>query len=427
MQAVWVSCYGVLGGRLRTYRTIGCRFGQQARRCFSKPLGLFAACVLPILLSQPHQLRATEFSLPKSSFTARPQAVATSGNDANKHGVTRSDFSIRESGYWTCEGTLTRCIYWIDNERVIFNGARPDDIEIAADGRRTWRHAIYIWNLKTDQVEKYADSTRAALCYADGYVRYSRIEGEDIVVLAGRLGNEVETQRVRKGTSGNTSVRDSTWNTELSCGSYRPLQPPHQLPGRKLALREGHGFLYLGTIETPRDRQEPLLYFQHQSAAGIRLPILRWQARLGEITTTPFRNSYLIYPDQIDGRSDRCLPEGFSQRIYRLMTDGKVEAIHLPSRKEIRCHIDVRGFTEVRTGITARVNTGRLSTSGLHLVRGDSVTNIVQGWTSNSNVSPDGCRMAVGVSSPSDPRKPVTAEFNRGHLKVIDFCAKRGM
>src|SRR5687767_2668722 len=60
----------------------------------------------------------------------------------------KSEFPILESGYWTCESGSRRCIYWLDNERIIFNGSRPDDIELTSDGRRVWRHAIYIWNLK---------------------------------------------------------------------------------------------------------------------------------------------------------------------------------------------------------------------------------------------------------------------------------------
>jgi len=34
--------------------------------------------------------------------------------------------------------------------------------------------------------------------------------------------------------------------------------------------------------------------------------------------------------------------------------------------------------------------------------------------------------LAVAVSSPDDPRKPVSAEFLRGHLKVLEFCVGKG-
>src|SRR5687768_2042409 len=101
----------------------------------------------------------------------------------------KSEFPILESGYWTCEAPKGgSCVYWLDNHRVIFNGAKPGDMETLPDGRRVSRHAIYIWDLRTNSVTKYADAARSVLCHADGYIRYTRKDGLYNVVLAGALG-----------------------------------------------------------------------------------------------------------------------------------------------------------------------------------------------------------------------------------------------
>jgi hypothetical protein len=209
----------------------------------------------------------------------------------------------------------------------------------------------------------------------------------------------------------------------LSCGQYQP-QPPYPLVGVKIALKKGHGFLFLGTRKTPSSAKANVQYFQDGSIEAIDLPLQRWQINASEIRPVDFRRAYLLLGDQIYNRSDRCVPEGFRRRVYRMSLNGSIESIHLPSRRELRCHVESRGISEVRSGLTVHINTGRLASSYLYLVRGDQVTTILKGRISSSAVSPNGCKLAVGLSSADDPRRPVTAEFYRGHLKTIEFCGK---
>ena len=56
--------------------------------------------------------------------------------------IAATTFPIQESGYWSCEDARDRCVYWLDNERIIFNGSDPSDTESTSDGRQVWRHAI---------------------------------------------------------------------------------------------------------------------------------------------------------------------------------------------------------------------------------------------------------------------------------------------
>jgi hypothetical protein len=337
----------------------------------------------------------------------------------------KSKFPIRESGYWTCEAPIGGCVYWLDNERVIFNGAKPGDMENLPDGRRVSKHAIYIWNLKTNTVTKYADAAKSVLCYADGHIRYSRKDGSYTVVLAGPFGKEAELSRTHDKDRFDKRGEEFTYLNRFSCKTYKQSEIS-PLPGARIPLKEGHGYLYLGASNSPDDHKKSIVYYPPQQPQGITLPLARWQVRSTQIKAIDFRRSYLLIGDQIYNRSDRCLPEGFSRRVYRLSLNGQIEAIDLPPRKELRCYVEWGGLNEVRVGITAHVNTGRLDSSYLYLIQNEQLRTIARGRVSDSAVSPNGCRMAVGVSSTNDSHKPVTAEFYRGHLKVIEFCIEGG-
>jgi len=341
----------------------------------------------------------------------------------SKPRLTASEFLVRESGYWTCELGRGPCVYWLNNEQVIFNGSKPGDTETVGDGRTVSRHAIYVWNLKDGTVTKYADAERAVLCYADGYISYSRREPPYIMSMAGPFGNESEISR--RGEKERITLRGSevTWLNPFTCKSYKQSDIS-SLPGTRVPLKNGHGFLYLGLRHSADERAKPVIFYPEGTTKGVELPIARWQVSSSNITATEFNNSYILTGDQIVNRSDRCVPKGFSRRAYRLRVTGTVETISLPPREELRCHVEVGGMREVRKGITVYVNTGKLESSRLYLISQGELTEVVRGWISSARVSPDGCRMALGVSSSDDPRKPPTAPFYRGHLKVIDFCAK---
>lgn len=336
-------------------------------------------------------------------------------------------FPIRESGYWTCHAGRGHCVYWLDNERIIFNGSEPTDLETLPGGhrqggRREWRHAIYIWDLKTGEVTKHTDADRASLCHADGYIRYSRTTGDDVVVLAGAIGKEVEVARRKKKEPEETQG----WNTRFSCGRYRP-QTPSSPRGLKVALKEGHGFLDFGALGPPAERREPVVYFPGDSRAGINLPVARWQLSPVKVVRSDFDDSYLLYgPARRDEGAgvDMCPPNVVERRIYRLTIDGKLSTIPIPAARKLRCYFSFVGVS--RAGVLMEVGAGHatnLNASILYLLREGRIEEVARGVAMDEVVSPNGCFLALGISSNADPKKPPSA-MSRGHLKVIDFCAK---
>jgi hypothetical protein len=335
--------------------------------------------------------------------------------------LTKTGFRIQESEYWTCLSGRGSCVYWLDNDRVIFNGSRPNDLETTPDGRQVSRHAIYIWDLKSGSVTKHADAGRAFLCYAGGYIRYERKEPPYTLHIAGTFGKEEEISRTNDKQP---SRSEMTWTNRFTCRTYRQSEIS-PLPGAKVPLREGHGFIYLGMHSLGPERMDPVIYYPEGNQKGIELPIARWQVTLFNITSTDFDNSYILTGNQLPHSSDRCVPKGFSRRVYRLRLNGSLETISLPPRESLRCYVEVGGVREVRTGLTVYINNGRINGSALYLVHQNRMEKVTSGWIPDARVSPNGCRMAAGISTDDDPLKPPAPSY-RGHLKVIDFCTKGG-
>lgn len=363
------------------------------------------------------------------SFWSASESVARVLKDSGNSGLRKSGFPIRESGYWTCERLRTHCIYWMDNDRIMFNGVKRGDFEVTSEGRNVPRHAIYVWDLRSGVVTKYADAAKGSLCFVDGYIRYRRIEGDEAVVMAGLLGRENEVERRKRSERGEPDPEESGWNrqewgwnTDLSCYKHRP---PHLEPlaGLKIALKEGHGFLYVGTRDSADDRRKPIVYFT-EKAAQIRLPAMRWQISTSSIRRSEFDNSYVFWGRAEPDWNDACLRPGAERKIFRLTPDGRTEEISIPANEEVRCHVNY--FALVRTGVVVQSGAGHvrnLDLSRLFLLQDGRIKEVARGTVSDQSVSPDGCRMAVGISSNDDPGKP-RAALNAGHLKVIDFCAK---
>jgi hypothetical protein len=333
-------------------------------------------------------------------------------------------FVVRESGYWTCETGPSPCVYWLDDSRVIFNGAKPDDILLSQEGRRVWNHANYIWNLNTNAVSRYGDARRATLCYADGYVRYERQEGDEFVTYAGPIGREAAIRRRAKNEPVRQAEEEIGWNTQLSCGAYLP-RSPYPLSGQKIGLKKGHGFLYLGD-QTRDSKSKPVGYFRHGASTSLDLPIARWQLSPATVVPSRIDASYLLFGPQRShqGAGWNLCPEVAVERtLYRLALDGNTSEITIPAHESFRCYVS--RFELVRGGVLVFKGGGHtrnLDLSKLYFIDGDKIIEVVRGVITDHDVSPNGCRLAVAVSSAKDARRPSSAPIYRGHLKVVDFC-----
>ena len=350
-------------------------------------------------------------------------ASAQTLTDAVRNLVSPGKFAIQESGYWTCEVSRGDCVHWLDNERVIFSGTNPAEFEKTPDGRKSWKsHGIYVWNLRTGVVTKHSAVTSepGSLCVVDGYVRYTRPEGEDVITMAGEFGQEIEIGRRKFGVYPKPDPKLHGWNTRLSCGRYLPSTTA-PLIGSKVALKDGDGFLYFG----PMNQGGRIRYFK-EGNHEIELPVERWKVSPSDVLRSEFDNSYILfgpYRESEKSGISTCTSTPIERHIYRFTTDGRLADIAIPPDRRLRCNMYdfnvVQGAVLIKTGGGHATN---VDLSVLYLLRSGVVKEVIRGISTEDAVSPNGCLLALGINSSGDSRRP-PAPF-RGHLKVIDFCAK---
>ena len=334
-------------------------------------------------------------------------------------------FPTQESGYWTCVSGRHKCIYWLDDERVLFNGAHPDEVSVRGDGHREWRHANYVWSLRENRITKLADAQRASLCYSEGFVRYEQFQGDELVVKSGVLGEEKEVERLPNRGIGRARYKHVGWDTDISCGQYLP-QTSLELRGHKVALGKGDGFLYLGD-GTPSSLTEPVLYFPDGQETGTALPIQRWQLRPATVLRIRPTHTYLVYGPYRRGHLGgivACPETRHERNLYILTVDGSIKTIVVPALEPLRCY--TRRFDLARDGVLAFSGGGHstdLDRGRLYLLAESTLFEVVRGVVTDYAVSPSGCRIAVGIGSKDDRGRPPNPTY-RGHLKVINLCSQ---
>src|SRR5689334_7158890 len=86
-------------------------------------------------------------------------------------------YVVRDSGYiGTFDGATHAPLGWVDDDRLLFVGAKPgdapDDPEARGPGgSRAPRFALYLWDLKTTKVTlRFAGHPTSLLCVADGWI-----------------------------------------------------------------------------------------------------------------------------------------------------------------------------------------------------------------------------------------------------------------
>ena len=335
-------------------------------------------------------------------------------------GMGASQFPVRASNFWVCDGGLGHCIYWLNNDQVLFRGTKPGDVVATANGQHRGRSVIYVWGLASGKIIPRVDADVDSLCHDNGYVRYVKIEGDMRIVFAGAVGSEWEIRRYHIKAEPRLDLHEMGWTKDLSCGKHQS-RPVHVLEGIKVGLSDGDGFLFFG--KRTAELKTPIHYYRAQSKEPISLPMLRWQISPSDVTPS-LNGSYLLKGYQIFNSGDTCVPAGFAQKVYRLWPTGRVETIVLPASDKIRCYLDnPHSIHEVQAGLTVQIN--RSDRARLYLVAGEELREVVRGWIGDAAVSPDGCRMAVGITTEGDPFfQPGSPRYGR-HLKVIDFCQKQ--
>lgn len=332
-------------------------------------------------------------------------------------------FVVKDSGRQVADYSK---LFWLDNERVLFQGLDGKYVE-RKDGFRRPLFRLYVWNTRTNDI-KEGQRIGGGLCYKDGFIRYWRwkLKGKEFPKesdwYAGTYGAEVRVKREA------TDPHQLNWDT---CEPYSKLPPPPEwAQGLTIRwLKPEHGLLVLGSNNADEAyKNTPIRYCpEGQKERCVTMPFGRREA--AGFSWYAFKGAYLVWsqffyvdPQHPYGGYTRSpWPAHTSRPLWWLYPDGRVRTMVLP-----------RGpwtgggsifFYPTRAGVLIRShNLGRLGlgNAGIYLVNKNQIERLVSAYAEASAVSPDGCRFAYR-HDPYD-QHPRTARVDRITLRVIELC-----
>ncbi|MCP5144253.1 MAG: hypothetical protein H6978_05470 [Gammaproteobacteria bacterium] len=342
-----------------------------------------------------------------------------------------SPYPIQMAGIVAARGPL----YWVDDRRVIFVGYKGREKPSLSADRETISATLYLWDTESNEVNVYADEYKGGLCVFEGEVRYlARMErfeenGESMLrrtFIAGPVDapapEEIvtyffhERQRIADEEAG---YRPRSKVPRIGqCGAFM-VRPESAQDEYVVALKEGFGYLVLGSVATGFDDKAPESYLVNGDA---RTPI----SFLGRISISggmrylPWANAYFTharsYPLGEKWEASGCL------EAYQFDMRGLLETTCIPSGP-----YSLNGgkleVEKVKAGYiisSAQLTHEGMGSSGLYYIVRGEVLQIDNGYVYEINVSPSGCQVAfTTVKRRNAYTVPIRMD---SQLAMIDLC-----
>ena len=309
---------------------------------------------------------------------------------------------VRSSGYYG-ENLSEHAAKWIDDRRLLF-------LSPGASSPRG-QASLYVWDLQTDVVSKYASLGRnAGFCLADKFLRYWYESGVDIQHYAGVLGQES-----RVSVDSSEYPRRGARLNRLDCSYFDSAGLPRTSNRYFRPLRHADG--YLG--QSADSSVDETYYLGSDGGTPILLDI---PARTSALTYSVFKKSYVLQ----EVNAVRSLSEEIPMRFWIFSPPRDVTAATIPPGQWLRG--SVTDFAPIADGYmfvsqaTGRPDSqGRPTTGagGVYVLHRSDVVRVIPGYVYGASVAPSGCSVAVNVAS----------RFGAGQapvIKVISLCAESG-
>jgi len=339
-------------------------------------------------------------------------------------------YPVLNTGYWVKEGPTRRLVDWIDDNRVLFVGGSYE----GWDHNKINPTAIYVFDIHSKRISKLADGR--SYCFKPTEIRYTLRTVPDGVVVRSikRNSSEPDTEFIRTEAeieAGSQKARARGYkNHPLYCDGYSPSELAGQNWERYhliglFPLLEGHGYLDLygrhpNTNEPPFDT-EPARWFPPDGGVPVDLPFPKRAIKAYLLEYSEWNNVYVLRgsgrlppPHYEVTHRDQRWPKGEPFPVWLLGPQGSVERRTIPYATWIA---NYGRILPTRAGflITRDINT---RDAGLYLAGRGEPIRLVQGSTVGVTVSPDGCKVAVAITTDFGNRD--------GGLKIVSVCEGKG-
>ncbi len=281
---------------------------------------------------------------------------------------------------------------WIDNETVLFTGAKnhPTNPQAVAGPS-----ALHRWDVKTGEVTEMMKVGNAPdVCYDRDFLYVAFNRGDDRVIRQGPIGKQEEVVFKRR-----TENPFKGYFNRYNC-RFREVPSATQADhGVVTVLRDDHGFIEGERPSEPFPQRKYFLVRSSGERIQIPLPCGAGRPRYSE-----FRQAY-VYQDGSSFSS-----RDIERRVCVVGVDGIVTNYKLP--KGVWLQGTVYGMP-VKDAILMISLSTLVKAEGAYLVRGDSVERVVKGYVSIFAVGPDGCKVALNINP---------AEGMGARLALMNVC-----
>jgi len=338
---------------------------------------------------------------------------------------------IYDTGYEIIHKTLTPSIYWIDNERLIFEGINSADRSTAVANREPNQvkrlKKLYVWDANSKSVRFYAEGSE--LCVSNGTLHYTVRTDKTAgirVVKAGPLGHEQQTS-VPLPTKEELSWRAQSERVrgDFTCKTHlrADLSPPAPKGRRIIVLRDGDGYLDAGpdgTLELVQEIRKkgpgPIKLFRPGNRNPIDLPITLEQGP-GRPIYSEYLGAYVTLPRPKGSNPGHVTdwPKGLPFTAWSFNAAGQTSRVEIPYNHLVNI-IWVQPTS--RGWLFGGGNIYR--SLGLYLFHGGALSKLDDGSVSEIAVTPNGCVAAVAIQNRHlDMGTPT-------NLRIFDLCKGGG-
>jgi len=336
---------------------------------------------------------------------------------------------VDDTGYEIIHRTLTPSLYWLDNDRLLFEGANTTDMNEAVatkDPHRVERlKKLYIWDAKTRSVKFYAEGSR--LCVSNGTLHYTVRTDKSAgirVTKIGPLGLEKEiTEPLPTKEELSTRSQMARVYSSITCETHlrSELSPPAPQRRRIIVLREGDGYLDAGPDVTLKLIEEirangpgHIKLFQRGNPTPIELPITLEQEP-GRPTYSEFLGAYFTLPKPKGSNPGLVTdwPKGVPFTVYIFSRTGRTTSVNIPYDGLV----NIYAVQPTRQGwIFGGGNIYR--SLGLYLFGNGKLSKLDAGSVSETAVAPNGCLASVAIQN-----KHLEMGTPK-NIRIFDFCEK---
>jgi hypothetical protein len=310
-----------------------------------------------------------------------------------------------------------RQIFWLDNERILYNGYEPHVREIRkSDGRSVPKLGIYILDVRSNQLTRHADA-EGFLCYRSGFIRYLvsyDVQSRVAVRREGRFGEEreivIDMRELPRGHLLN----------ELTCQYYDATGHATET-GRRLPLLDKHGVLeYARQEPVAGSAMYPARLYPSNGEPPITLPLNGAAVFAPRVRYFEFANVYTVGYLPPQGQPSKW-PKDPVHHVFLMGPAGHVTDV--PISGGAWSDVTVSTFVLTRAGIV--LYGGRLrrhlnpGTTGIYLVQGNRSIKLASGLLHGIGVSPNGCRVAVAMQTYAKTPDPTL-------VRIVELCGEEG-